>query len=193
MIVKTKNKETRFQLRLQLYPIDPRSGDATTWNHLASANLFPNIVFPVYADVNFDLQDDTLLVDWRTNIETTGSAHIPRTRSSAPTEYLPLPNVTNWAEFKSFVSGLDHRRYIFRGQQEPMRLRTSFHRTGRADLNQFLNNDIKTLHRHLSLRNLSIPDENGAFFNLAQHHGYPTPYWTGRFRHSSARSLRIVA
>jgi hypothetical protein len=28
--------------------------------------------------------------------------------------------------------------------------------------------------------NLSIPDENGAFFNLVQHHGYPTPLldWT---------------
>src|SRR5271166_5606776 len=28
--------------------------------------------------------------------------------------------------------------------------------------------------------NLNIPDENGAFFNLVQHHGYPTPLldWT---------------
>jgi hypothetical protein len=28
--------------------------------------------------------------------------------------------------------------------------------------------------------NLAIPDENGAFFNLVQHHGYPTPLldWT---------------
>jgi hypothetical protein len=36
------------------------------------------------------------------------------------------------------------------------------------------------LHKHLSARtkhffNLQIPDENGAFFNLVQHHGYPTP------------------
>ncbi len=41
------------------------------------------------------------------------------------------------------------------------------------------------LHKHLSARtkhlfNLQIPDENGAFFNLVQHHGYPTPLldWT---------------
>jgi hypothetical protein len=48
-----------------------------------------------------------------------------------------------------------------------------------------LREDIQTLHRHLSSRtshvfNLNIPDENGAFFNLVQHHGYPTPLldWT---------------
>jgi hypothetical protein len=45
--------------------------------------------------------------------------------------------------------------------------------------------DIPALRRHLSARtkhvfNLQISDENGAFFNLIQHHGYPTPLldWT---------------
>jgi hypothetical protein len=41
------------------------------------------------------------------------------------------------------------------------------------------------LHKYLSARtkhvfNLDIPNQNGAFFNLVQHHGYPTPLldWT---------------
>lgn len=48
-----------------------------------------------------------------------------------------------------------------------------------------MRDDIPELHRHLSSKtkhvfNLTIPDENGGFFNLIQHHGYPTPIldWT---------------
>lgn len=135
VIVKTENKATQFQLRLQLYPLDPRTGDATTWNQLGS--VFPNVTFPVFADVIFDLQGHIPSINWRTNIETTGSAQLQRSRAGDPTEYQPLPNVTNWVEFKTFVSTLDHRQYIFRGQEQPIRLRTSFHRTGRADLSRF--------------------------------------------------------
>ena len=181
--VKTTGKEAAVHLRVQLSPIDPRTGAPTTWNQLAS--LFPNVVFPSYADVDFEFAGETLKVSWRTNIETSGSAEITRSKAGAPSDYQPRPAVTNWEQFKAHVSGLEHRRYIFRGQDIPARLRTSFHRTGRADLARFLREDIQTLHRHLSSRtshvfNLNIPDENGAFFNLVQHHGYPTPLldWT---------------
>ena len=74
---------------------------------------------------------------------------------------------------------------MFRGQNKPWRLRTAFHRNGRADLGRFLSEDIQVLHKHLSARtkhvfNPDAPNENGAFFNLVQHHGYPTPLldWT---------------
>ncbi|MGZ8365631.1 MAG: FRG domain-containing protein [Nitrospira sp.] len=74
---------------------------------------------------------------------------------------------------------MEGRRLLFRGQKEPWRLRTSFHRSGRADLMRFWHEDRQVLHRHLSARtnhvfNLDNPSENGAFFNLIQHHGYPT-------------------
>ena len=74
---------------------------------------------------------------------------------------------------------------MFRGQKKPWRLRASFHRRGRYRISEFTNKDVKQLHRRLSAItshyfDLSIPEQNGSFFNLIQHHGYPTPLldWT---------------
>lgn len=47
-------------------------------------------------------------------------------------------------------------------------------------MNQFTSKDVKQLHQRLSAItphyfDLTVPQQNGAFFNLLQHHGYPTP------------------
>jgi hypothetical protein len=182
--VRERTQETApANTRRGALPHRPSKRRPTTWKAIAS--LYPDTAFPTYADVNLDLVEEALRVTWRTDLETTGSVEIPRTKAALPTEYQPLPEVTCWEQFKTYVSTLEHRRYIFRGQAKPFRLRTGFHRTGRANLPRFLSTDIPALHRHLSLRtthvfNLANPDENGAFFNLVQHHGYPTPLldWT---------------
>jgi len=182
--IRTPDKRSSCHLCLDLSPVHPNTGDPSTWDHLAS--LFaPNIAFPKRAEVDLESDEAAVKIRWKTDIGTFGSADIPKTRAGEPTEYEPLPEIDNWEKFKSFVNNLDHRRYIFRGQKIPLRLRTSFHRTGRADLMRFLAEDIPTLHRHLSQRtthifNLTIAEQNGAFFNLVQHHGYPTPLldWT---------------
>jgi hypothetical protein len=182
--IQTPDKQTSCHLSLDLAPLHPQTGDPSNWTQVSS--LFaPNVVCPRRAEADFQLDNAILKVRWTTDIQTFGSADIAATHAGEPSEYEPVAEVTNWAAFKSYVNGLDHRRYIFRGQRKPLRLRTGFHRTGRADLIRFLTQDIPTLHRHLSQRtthifNLSIADENGAFFNLVQHHGYPTPLldWT---------------
>jgi len=183
--ITTPDKSTTFQLSVELLPVNPRTGDLSPWDQVAP--LFPpNSRFPRRAQVNISYNSsDTLNLSWTTDINTTGSADLPKSRASKPTEYKPLADIANWSQFKSYVTSLEPRRYIFRGQRELLRLRTGFHRTGRADLARFLANDIQTLHRHLSQRtthifNLTIPEQNGAFFNLVQHHGYPTPLldWT---------------
>ena len=106
-----------------------------------------------------------------------------RSKADQPSELAPIEK--DWGAFMDYVSNLRGCRYLFRGQNQPWRLRTSFHRSGRADLGRFLSEDVPALHRHLSARtkhvfNLGNPDQNGAFFNLIQHHGYPTPLldWT---------------
>ena len=126
---------------------------------------------------------DTLSLTWTTSLNTVGNCILPRSKGGEPSELVPLNK--EWDTYKVYVSSLEGRRYLFRGQTHPWRLRSSFHRTGRADLTRFLSEDIQALHKHLSARtkhvfNLEIPNENGAFFNLVQHHGYPTPLldWT---------------
>ena len=182
--IRTPDKQTSGHLCLDLVPLHPHTGDASPWAQISS--LFaPNVTFPRRAEADFDLDNGTLKVRWKTDIGTFGSADIAATRAGEPSECEPLMEIDGWAAFKSYVNGLDHRRFIFRGQRNPLRLRTGFHRTGRADLLRFLAQDIPTLHRHLSQRttyifNLAIAEQNGAFFNLVQHHGYPTPLldWT---------------
>lgn len=64
-------------------------------------------------------------------------------------------------------------------------MRTSFHRTGRADILRYRDEDIPTLYRYVSAFHdckfdLNNPLEYGALLALAQHYGYPTPLldWT---------------
>lgn len=152
------------------------------------ANRFPDAVFSNHADVEFNATDLRLELAWQTDLGIEGRAVIERSDSSRPSDLVPRADVTTWETFKQFAVGLDHGRFIFRGQAKPWRLRTSFHRTGRADLYRYCTtDDIPHLHRNLSARtrhfyDLKDPYQTGAFYNLVQHHGYPTPLMDGRFR-----------
>jgi hypothetical protein len=178
----TTNKENKFQFRTDvILGINPISGAAIQFNDLKDRN--GGEAFPQYADVSGEWNSDTLKLSWVTDTAAQGSCILPKSRADQPSEL--VAQVMNWVTYKEYVSTLKESRYLFRGQNEPWRLRTSFHRTGRANLSRFLNEDVQMLHKHLSARtnhvfNLEIPNENGAFFNLIQHHGYPTPLldWT---------------
>jgi len=181
---RTADKQTaRFQFRTtSVMPIDPVSLLVEPWDKVRS-HFADNVAFSTYADVTGSVDDEFLKLSWKSDVDATGEAVLPRSRADKPSELAPLKK--NWPEYKDHVGHLKGRRFLFRGQDGAWRLRTSYHRRGRADLIRFLNEDIKTLHSYLMLRTkhffkLDIPDELGAFFNLAQHHGYPTPLldWT---------------
>ena len=175
----SKRLPTKFSANIR--PLDPRTGQASTAELLKET--FPDVIFPTSAEVRFSLTADRLNIDWKTEIGTHSSATLPRSQAAKPSKYPKLE--MSWDDFHRYVSTLEFRRFIFRGQNRPWRLRTNFHRTGRANLNRFLAEDIQALHNNLSARtrhifDLDRPKENGAFFNLVQHHGYPTPLldWT---------------
>src|SRR6266581_564304 len=139
---RTTDKASNFKFRtLQLGVVDPRSGLADTWNnvrHLYSETLN----MPLFADVEGSWNATELRLSWVTNLETQGTCALPRSKADQPSDLAALQY--DWAKFKAEVSSLKGRRFIFRGQNGLWRLRTAFHRTGRANLQRFVADDIQT-------------------------------------------------
>jgi hypothetical protein len=182
---RTEGKDRNFKFRTQgILPINPSTGVICAIDEIRGIYGYDNnSTLSQFADVEGRWDDDTLSLSWTTELGQKGFCILPRSKAGKPSALKSLKK--NWKKYKEYVLNLEGKRYLFRGQAGPWRLRTSYHRTYRADINRYLNEDIPSLHKHLSARtkhlfNLNIPDENGAFFNLIQHHGYPTPLldWT---------------
>ncbi|MCK4828487.1 FRG domain-containing protein [bacterium] len=180
-LIRTKDKKPKNKFKAFINPIDPRTSLPCLWKDIEQ--LYPGITHSKEADVIVHFKENELYLNAKTDIGIKMESNIvkkPYTNSSDV-----IGDIKSWKEYKSFVSTLSRQKNLFRGQRKPWKLRTSFHRRGRYDLTRFLSIDIPQLHRNLCARtshvfNLEIPNENGAFFNLVQHHGYPTPLldWT---------------
>lgn len=173
----TKDKSLKQKVIAFVEPVDPRNGLPGTWADIK--DLYgENIVHSKNAEVSMELRNGKLVIGATTDIGVQFSSKIDAPRD---TDDSRIPgDEMSWSEFKSRLASLSKSKFLFRGQQKPWRLRTSFHRRGRYHMSHFIQQDVKQLHRRLSAItshyfNLSVGDENGAFFNLVQHHGYPTP------------------
>jgi hypothetical protein len=173
-------------MQIKVDVIDWQRGVLVAWD--AVKNNYPKITLDPTIDTvwSCDMKNNVLEIDFTSKSGGSGKAHLARSDGSRPPERKPLAKITSWAAFKEYALTLDPNRYVFRGQESIVwRLRTLFHRSGRASLFKFVNMDIGQLHAHLSSLtqhhfNLKDDLENAAFYSLVQHHGYPTPLldWT---------------
>ncbi|MBO9656603.1 MAG: FRG domain-containing protein [Agrobacterium tumefaciens] len=180
-----KKFDQYFHLPLQIQQV----ADTSPVSRNDVVKNFPNIVFPDNVKLTLKLIGSGLKVNAITSFgtEEVGTLTAVLTKGSADkkSKLVPDKKVKSWEKFKSMVGNLPPNRYIFRGQSVLNRLRTSFHRTNRRNLHKLQSFDIPQMHGALTSQTRHYFDlrdnlQNAAFWNLLQHHGYPTPLldWT---------------
>jgi hypothetical protein len=172
----TKTQDLKQSAEVSTFPIDQRNGFQTTWNKIQE--LFPDATHSDTAKATFEVDGDNFRLSASSNVGVDVRANLSRSPVDSKTKI--AGEEMSWSQFKECVATLSKDGYLFRGQREPWPLCTSFHRRGRYRISEFTSKDVRQLHQRLSaitkhLFDLNIPEQNGAFFNLLQHHGYPTP------------------
>jgi hypothetical protein len=178
----TVDKQLKQKVVARVNPIHPTAWYQCEWEEIK--NLYPEgITHSKRADVTLILTDGKLHVDAISDIDVRFFSVL--TKISDDKNSKISGKKMSWSEFKSHMSGFSESKFLFRGQKKKWKLRTSFHRRGRYRISEFTEKDVKQLHKRLTAItshyfDLSIAEQNGAFINLIQHHGYPTPLldWT---------------
>ena len=123
-----KDRELLFSVEL-IHAIDIRTGSAIPWENVKSE--YPGMTFSKRADVEGAYDDTILRLAWITDTAGYGYSVLPRSSADSPSELTSIQQ--DWTTYKdSAVQLASKRRLLFRGQRKPWRLRTPFHRFGRA-------------------------------------------------------------
>lgn len=163
---------------VNLVPLNPALGVWLTREQMTE--MYAGVSMSDVGDLRFDRQADGNISFAYNTALTKGFGTLNRSKAGEVSALTPNKEVISWEQFKSSVWSVEPNRFFYRGQAEQRRLRTSFHRTCRKNLAQYRDVDVDELRRALSSRLRHVfdprdPIQTGAFYNLLQHHGYPTP------------------
>lgn len=179
VVVDLGSREAKHSIRgASLTPIDPRFG--FTMRPEDVSREFPGSSVAPKADLDIEFTDDGFLnISYSTEISR-GSGRLVKSMADAESELIPRPEVRSWEQFKEWAFSVEPHRYFYRGQSVRKRLRTSFHMTNRKNLAWYRDWDVNEMRRTLSSQlkhvfDVRDADQNGAFYNLLQLNGYPTP------------------
>lgn len=164
---------------LRVFPFSPDLGAVITRQQMAVD--YPNSDVSDTANVTLTFTGNTVLVFFDTAlVKGFGTLTKGHTLPSGLTS-IPM----SWDQFKADSTRWEQGRFVYRGQSAPWRLRTSFHRTWRKNLDTYTSQLIRDLQKALTPKlktplDFTKPEDVGAFYSMAQHHGYPTPLldWT---------------
>ena len=175
--LETENKHTEHEIVARLYPINPTTYLACEWEDIQN-HYGEDVSHSKTANVTIRKIDNELHIEAVSDIGGTLSSVLTKPLETDGSK-IDGERMT-WKQFKGELSRMTKPKCLFRGQERPWRLATSFHRQGRYRISEFTSKDVKQLHQKLSAItshyfDLLVPDQNGSFFNLLQHHGYPTP------------------
>jgi hypothetical protein len=180
-IVDTGSKAESVAFKAAVFPL--RENDRRPMSQEELAAAFPNVAPDQQADLELKQTDAGLFASYKTTVSSAAGTLL-RYEPGAMSTYAPSTSVT-WSDFKSQIAGMDLDNFVWRGQCGPWSLQTSFHRTGRVDLNRYVQEDIRRLQGALlphtkTFLEITSPLLTGGLYSLAQHYGYPTPIldWT---------------
>ena len=171
------SNEKTNDINVNLQPIDQNFNIVNTWEEIKD-QFHEDVNHSNSTSMNINFVKGNLKATTTTDLNAEFKFDLKR--SNENTKSTISSKKMSWQEFKNHVFDMREREFIFRGQRQDWSLRTTFHRLGRYRIDRFLSKDITELHQRLSgitkhFFNLDDGKQNGAFFNLLQHHGYPTP------------------